>query len=252
METDILKMNSRLEEKVKQRTLQLEQTITEMEAFSYSVSHDLRSPLRGINGWSMALLEDYDKVLDKTGKEYINRVISESQRMGQIIDSQLQLARITRTRLNMKKHNLSSQALEITQQLLRVHSQRMIEFQIQENVEAFSDRNTMNIVLTNLLDNACKFTAMRDKALICFGSKRLDNKNVYYVSDNGVGFSMNKAGKLFSAFQRLHKASEFPGSGIGLATVKRIINRYGGEIWAESRPDAGSTFYFTLGEQDNR
>jgi light-regulated signal transduction histidine kinase (bacteriophytochrome) len=240
------KLNEELEQRVKKRTAQLEATNRELEAFSYSVSHDLRAPLRSIDGFSLALLEEYNHQLDAEGKDYLNRVRSASQRMGQIIDDLLSLSRISRRELKKEKVNLSEMAERIMSKLEERDPDRKVDIVIGHKVTAFCDPNLIEVVLENLLSNAWKFTSKQEKAWIVFDTVLQDDELVYCVRDNGVGFDMAYAGKLFGAFQRLHKDSDFEGFGIGLATVMRIINRHEGRIWAEGYVNRGATFYFAL------
>jgi PAS domain S-box-containing protein len=221
----------------------------ELEAFSYSVSHDLRAPLRGIDGWSMALLEDYGDKLDEQGKEFIKRVRSETQHMGSLIDDLLKLSRITRAEMNTQKVDLSAIARSIAARLQENEPQRHVEFLIQKGLSVKGDAHLLDIALTNLLDNAFKFTGKLSIAKIEFGQNKIDKQRVFFVRDNGAGFDMAFAKKLFGAFQRMHTASEFPGTGIGLTTVQRIIHRHGGQVWAESVVNEGTTFFFTLEEK---
>lgn len=245
-EAEIHKLNSELEQRVKQRTLQLEQANKELEAFSYSVSHDLRAPLRGIDGWSLALLEDYGPQLDEQAHVYLDRVRSEAQRMGQLIDDLLKLSRVSRFEMNKQDVNLSRIAHHIADRLNEVNHRRQIDFVISPDLIANGDPSMLEIVLNNLLENAVKFTARKPFARIEFGTTEINRKQVFYVRDNGAGFDMENARNLFGAFQRMHKQTEFPGTGVGLATVQRIIHRHGGQIWAESKPNDGAIFYFTL------
>ena len=221
----------------------------ELEAFAYSVSHDLRAPLRSIDGFSGVLSQKYSEVLGEQGAHYLSRIRANVQRMGQMIEDLLSLAKMTRHELRFQKVNLSEIAGDVLDELMIQEPQRKIQIEIEEQVEAWCDAGLIQIVLQNLLGNAWKFTSTRNEALIQFG-RALQNRRgraVYHIHDNGVGFDMNYAGKLFGAFQRLHTVNEFPGTGIGLATVQRIIHRHGGEIWAEAALDQGATFFFTLG-----
>jgi signal transduction histidine kinase len=240
------KLNEELEQRVKKRTAQLEATNRELEAFSYSVSHDLRAPLRSIDGFSLALLEEYNEQLDAEGKDYLNRVRSASQRMGQIIDDLLSLSRISRRELKKEKVNLSEMAERIVSKLEERDPDRKVDIVIGHKVTAVCDANLIEVVLENLLSNAWKFTSKQGKAWIVFDTVLQDDELVYCVRDNGVGFDMAYAGKLFGAFQRLHKDADFEGFGIGLATVMRIINRHEGRIWAEGYVNRGATFYFAV------
>ena len=229
------------------RTVQLEAANKEMEGFAYSVSHDLRAPLRGIDGWSMALLEDYGDKLDARAQQYLDRIRSETQRMGQLIDDLLQLSRLARGELRREPIDIMALARSIAARLSETHPDRHIEFEIEPGLTVPADPHLMEIALTNLLENAVKFTGQRAQARIEVGRTEEQGQPAFFVRDNGAGFDMAYAGVLFGAFQRLHRATEFPGTGIGLATVQRVIHRHGGRIWAEAQVDRGATFYFTLG-----
>jgi len=248
-EEEIRKLNADLEQRVIERTAQFEAANKELEAFSYSVSHDLRAPLRGIDGWSMALLEDYGSQLDEQAREYLERVRSETQRMGHLIDDLLQLSRLTRVEMRTERVNLSGMAQRIAVRLQEGESQRQVKFKIQKGLSARGDAHLLEIALTNLLDNAFKFTSKIPNARIEFGQTKLEGQRAFFVRDNGAGFDMAFSKKLFGAFQRMHTASDFPGTGIGLATVQRIIHRHAGRIWAEAVVNQGATFYFTLEER---
>jgi len=240
------RLNEELEQRVKKRTAQLEATNKELEAFSYSVSHDLRAPLRSIDGFSMALLEEYNDQLDVEGKDCLKRVRSASQRMGQIIDDLLSLSRISRCELHKEEVNLSEMAERIISKLQERAPDRKVDIVIGHKVTAICDSNLIEVVLENLLGNAWKFISRQEKPWIVFDTVLQDNELVYCVRDNGAGFDMAYAGKLFGAFQRLHKDTDFEGYGIGLATVMRIINRHEGRIWAEGYVNRGASFYFVL------
>jgi PAS domain S-box-containing protein len=243
-EDEILLLNAELEQRVKLRTLQLENANRELEAFSYSVAHNLRSPLRGIDGWSFALLQDYNHLLDNQGRIYINRIRREAQHMGNLIDDLLKLSQVTHIKIVETKVNISLLVQTIVDQFTIAHPSWQFEFIIEPGLFIESDISLLQIVLNNLIENAFKFTGLKKVAKIEFGKKDIERKTVFYIRDNGVGFSMEYANKLFRPFQRLHKPSDFQGSGIGLATVHRILSRLGGRIWAESSPGEGATFYF--------
>jgi len=248
-EESIRKLNDELEQRVIQRTQQLEAANQELEAFAYSVSHDLRAPLRAIDGFSLALVEDYKGQLDDGAISYLDRVRAASQRMGELIDDLLKLSRITRSEMVHHLVNLSALVEEITTELQDSDPDRDVTFHIQPGISAQGDQQLLRVMLTNLLNNAWKFTSKKEQAIIEFGC--LDNDAgipVHFVRDNGAGFNMDYADKLFGTFQRLHSRYEFEGTGIGLATVKRIVLRHGGRIWAEGEVGHGATFYFTLGE----
>lgn len=230
----------------KVREQKLEQVNKELEAFSYSVSHDLRAPLRSIDGFSQALLEDYEDKLETEGKDYLRHVRAATQRMSQLIDDLLNLSRITRAEMCYAKVNLSTLAQEIAAELQKTEPDRQVEFVIGEDISAHGDTHLLRVVLENLLSNAWKFTAKHHRARIEFGVTQQEDKSVYFVRDDGAGFDMAYVDKIFVPFQRLHAQTEFPGTGIGLATVLRIIHRHGGCIWPEAEVEKGATFYFTL------
>ena len=234
------------EEELAHRALALEAANHELEAFSYSVSHDLRAPLRSIDGFSQALLEDYSNILDAQGQDYLHRVRASSQRMAGLIDDLLKLSRVTRAELTREQVDLTSVALGIATDLQIAEPERRVEFDIADGLEAKGDPRLLRVVLENLFRNSWKFTSNHPQALIRFGVTRVENKQAYFVSDDGAGFDMAYADKLFGTFQRLHSTKEFEGTGIGLATVQRIIHRHGGRIWAEGNVDKGATFYFTI------
>ena len=234
------------EEEIVRSNAALAATNEELEAFSYSISHDLRTPLRGMDGFSQALLEDYADKLDATGKDYLRRVSAAAQRMAQLIDDMLDLSRVTRREIRREAVNLSATAQSIASELQKAGPERQVKFAIAEGVVANGDSHLLRTALENLLSNAWKFTANHPRATIEFGATQHNGKSAYFVRDNGAGFDMAYAGKLFGAFQRLHGRTEFPGTGIGLATVQRIIHRHGGRVWAEGAVEQGATFYFTL------
>jgi light-regulated signal transduction histidine kinase (bacteriophytochrome) len=236
----------RNEERMRIHNAHLEASNKELEAFCYSVSHDLRAPLRGIDGFSQALLEDHANQLDTQGKEYLQRVRASAQRMATLIDDLLNLSRITRNEMHRETVDLSSMADSIALDLHNREPQRKVSFIISSGLQAEADPRLLRIALENLLANSWKFTSLRDDAQIEMGWTQNNGKSAYFVRDNGVGFDTAHASKLFGPFQRLHAMNEFPGTGIGLATVQRIIQRHGGRIWAEAALDRGATFYFTL------
>ncbi|HNA30986.1 MAG TPA: PAS domain S-box protein [Thiobacillaceae bacterium] len=216
----------------------------ELEAFSYSVSHDLRAPLRAIDGFSQILLKEHAGQLDEKGLDRLGRVRRGAQRMGELIDDLLKLSRVTRAELKVQRVELGGLATEVVEALRKQEPERSVTLDIAPNLDAEADPKLLRIALDNLLGNAWKFTARRQAARIEVGR---ENATTFFVRDNGAGFDMAYADKLFGAFQRLHDATEFPGTGIGLATVQRVIHKHGGRIWAESAPEAGATFRFTLG-----
>ncbi|MGD9852273.1 MAG: ATP-binding protein [Nitrospirales bacterium] len=241
-EEDIRKLNTQLV----QQTAQLSASNKELEAFSYSVSHDLRAPLRGIDGFSQAVLEDYADKLDESGKSYLHRVRAASQRMSQLIDAMLNLARLTRAEIRSQTLDMSGMVEAILEDFHKIDPDRQVEVVVAKNLFATADPQLIRAVLENLLGNAWKFTRQREDARIEFGYEPYKGQPAYFVRDNGAGFDMTYAHKLFGAFQRLHAYTEFPGVGVGLATVHRIIQRHGGQIWADGAVGEGATFHFTL------
>jgi len=235
-----------LEERVAQRTAQLETANKELEAFAYSVSHDLRTPLRSINGFSQIVLKDYGEKLDAVGARYLHNVSASAVRMGKLIDDLLHLSRVSRAEMHYKMVDLSAIAHAIIAELQEISSDRIVDIRITPDLMAQGDANLLRVVMQNLLENAWKYTIHRDRAHIEFGIEEIDGVNVFFVRDDGAGFNMAYAQNLFGAFQRLHRDDEFPGTGIGLATVQRIIHRHGGSIWAEAVVEQGATFYFVL------
>jgi len=245
-EEDYKKLNEELEQRVKKRTSQLEASNKELEAFSYSVSHDLRAPLRSMDGFSQALLDDYSHQLDDTAKDYLFRVRRASQHMGSLIDDMLKLSKLTRSEVTHQEVNLSTLATDIAESLRNSENNRQVDFSISTNIKAIGDMGLLRVALENLFSNAWKFTSKTSEARIEFDIKDQDSKTVYYIKDNGIGFDESASGNMFGAFQRLHDQSEYLGTGIGLATVRRIIHLHGGEIWADGSPGEGAIFYFTL------
>ena len=242
---EIRMTNAQLEQRVQQRTTELSDAMQELEAFSYSVSHDLRAPLRTIDGFSEALLEDYADVVDETGKNYLQRVRKGVQKMSVLIDAMLELSRVSRHKPQQKTVALDKLAEEIISQLREQEPDRKANITVMKGITATGDEHLLRIALENLLENAWKYTGKVEQAQIEFGVQQQDGEPVFYIKDNGAGFDMRYAEKLFDAFQRLH-GKEFEGTGIGLATVQRCIRRLGGCIWAEAQQDKGATFFFTL------
>jgi light-regulated signal transduction histidine kinase (bacteriophytochrome) len=239
-------LNEELEGRVAQRTAALTAANHELETFAYSVSHDLRAPLRSIDGFSQTLLEDYAEKLDEEGRDSLQRVRKATQRMGQLIDDMLKLSRSTRGDLAVAPVDLSQLAEKIVSELKRMQPERQVDVRIAPGIVAFGDERLLDSVLENLLSNAWKFTAKREGAWIEFGAERQADRLVCHVRDNGAGFDMAHVGYLFAPFQRLHRPDEYPGNGVGLATAKRIAARHGGEIWAEGAVGRGATFRFSL------
>lgn len=247
-EAALAKLNEDLEQRVRERTVQLEDANKEMEAFSYSVSHDLRAPLRGIDGFSQALLEDYGHCLDPEGRHCLERVRHGTKQMGLLIGDLLELSRVGRGELNRRPLDLSALAQRILDGLAQQNPDRKVQVRVAPGLVAQGDSGLVNIALENLLANAYKFTAKTPEAHIEFSETTLAGESVFFIRDNGAGFEMAYASKLFNAFQRLHSAADFEGTGIGLAIVQRILHRHGGRIWAEAEPGQGATFFFTLPE----
>ncbi|MCC7081645.1 MAG: PAS domain S-box protein [Burkholderiales bacterium] len=239
-------MNEQLERHVTERTAQLQAANRELESFAYSVSHDLRAPLRSIDGFSRILVEEYSDGLQATARDYLQRVRNASERMGQLIDDLLSLSRVTRSELKRVRTDMSAIAEVIIQELRAEYPERSVDVSIHPGMQCLADPALIRIALQNLLGNAWKFTSKQSRASIEFGALTQRSKAVYYVRDDGAGFDMGHAGKLFGAFQRLHSPREFEGTGVGLATVSRIIDRHGGTVWAEATLGKGATFFFTL------
>jgi len=239
-------IHAQLEERVRSRTAALRTSLRELESFSYSVSHDLRAPLRGINGYSHLLLEDYGERLDETGKGYLMRICAASERLGALIDDLLKLSRISRVETQPTRIDLSAIAAEVMQVFAEAEPHRRVETRVASRLFAHGDASLLRVMLENLIGNAWKFTGRKEAGLIEFGAAETERGWAFFVRDDGAGFDPSYAAKLFQPFQRLHQADEFPGSGIGLATVKRIVERHGGTIWAHGAMGGGATFYFTL------
>ena len=256
-QAEIGALNAELEIRVDQRTAELVLANKNLEAFTYSVAHDLRSPLRALSGYSEALTEDYGDRLDETGRSYTDRIQAATERMGTLIDDLLQLAQVSRTDMNLGLVDLSAEVTAISAELHDREPGRVVRFAIGDGVRDTADRSLIRTVLQNLVENAWKFTARSQDAAIEFGTTPAGTTpaggtgpggtgTCYYIRDNGAGFDPAFAGKLFQPFQRLHAVAEFPGTGIGLASVQRIIERHGGRVWAEGAVGHGATFYFTL------
>jgi PAS domain S-box-containing protein len=243
-------LTAELEARVKHRTAELDRSDKNLKAFTYSVAHDLSTPLRAASGFGELLLEEYGELLGETGRDYAGRILAASQQMAVVIDHLLRLSKVSRANLNLVPVDLSAEVVAITDGLQFRDPGRQVTFSIQDGVWATADRILIRAVLENLIENAWKFTAMRDPAVIEFGASTDDGTTVCCsVRDNGVGFDPVYADKLFQPFQRLHPAGEFPGTGIGLVSVQRIIERHEGRTWAEGAVGHGATFYFTLNAQ---
>lgn len=247
-EAEMKELNTQLEVRIRERTLELEVAIRELESFSYSVSHDLQAPLRHINSFCSILTEDHAASLDDDAHNYLNRICRASRRMGQLIDDLLNLSRVSRQEMHRVPTNLSKIAHEILDDLALHYPERQVACQVEENLIRDVDPQLIRIALTNLLENAWKYTSRTASACIEFGAGVTDKGPALYVRDNGAGFNMKYVGKLFTPFQRLHPDSDFPGTGIGLATVARVVHRHGGKVWVEAEEGEGATFRFTLGK----
>ena len=241
---EMLKLNAELEQRVVQRTAELSAVNRELEAFCYSVSHDLRAPLRAIDGFALTVLEHCNGSLDATAREYLDRARNAAQRMQRLIDDLLSLSRLSRTEMKMERVDLSAMAVALLQEMRQANPDRSVETTIKPDVIVRGDPALLRIAMGNLLSNAWKFTSKREHGVIEFGTK--DNPFTIYVRDNGAGFDMTFATKLFTPFQRLHTGHEFPGSGIGLAIVQRVIRRHNGDVWADGKRDHGACFFFQL------
>lgn len=236
-----------VENELLKRTQQLEASNKELEAFCYSVSHDLRAPLRAIDGYAHALKEDYSEALDESAVDYLSRIRGSAQKMAQLIDDLLNLSRLALIKVRYSEVDLSRLATEIVEDLRTREPERMVKVSIAANLKVTADSTLMNSLMTNLISNAWKFTGRKESAEIEIGSLIVKDEDVFFVRDNGAGFDMAYVKKLFGVFERLHSPKDFPGSGIGLATASRIVERHGGRIWAEGKEGEGATFYFTLG-----
>jgi light-regulated signal transduction histidine kinase (bacteriophytochrome) len=246
-EEEVRQLNAGLERRVEERTLQLADAVKQLEAFSYSVSHDLKAPLRAINGFSKALLEDYGPSLEGEARGYLNSIAKGAEKMGQLITDLLEFSRWGRNNMSSSAIDMDELAKSVFDELTRSAPERNIECRLQPLPPARGDRTMIRQVLVNLLSNAIKFTRPTQAASIEVGCSGSDaERNTYYVKDNGAGFDMNYAHKLFGVFQRLHSVKEFEGTGVGLAIVERIVLRHGGRVWANGKVNEGATFHFTL------
>ena len=249
-EQEVRRLNSELQSRIRDQ----QAANSELKAFCYSVSHDLRAPLRTIDGFSQAILQDYADTLDEQASDYLRRVRAATQRMGRLIDDLLELARVTRWEMRLEPVDLTALAWRSAEELRQREPSRSVDFVIQDGLQAHGDPRLLGILLDNLLENAWKYTSKHAHARIECGklgtdsnpSHQADGRHTYFVRDDGAGFDMAYASKLFGAFQRLHSPSEFPGSGVGLAIIQRIVHRHGGRAWAEAAPERGAVFYFTL------
>jgi light-regulated signal transduction histidine kinase (bacteriophytochrome) len=251
-ENELLAITATLERRVEERTSALEEANEELTAFAYSVSHDLRAPLRAIDGYGLALLQDYPEgsVLDAEAVRFISRMRSGTKRMGQLIEDLLNLSRVSRAPMERTAVDMSALARVVAEDLQATQPERQVEWVIAPGMHAFADGKLLRIVLENLIGNAWKFTSRTAEPAIEVSFGKQNDTCTYRVRDNGAGFDAEYQDKLFTPFQRLHRESEFPGTGIGLATVGRIVHRHGGRVWAEGERGKGATFFFTLGEDD--
>jgi len=246
VEEEIRKLNEEFEHRVIERTAQLEAANKELEAFSYSVSHDLRAPIRAIDGFSRMLFEDYSDKLEEDGKCKLNVILSNTRNMGQLIDDLLSFSRLGRQDIKLSHIDIAGLVKAVFEELKTNTLKRTLQLNINTLPPTNGDRAMIHQIFVNLLSNAIKFTSIRENPVIEVGSRVEGEENIYYVRDNGVGFDMQYVNKLFGVFQRLHRQDEFEGTGVGLALVQRIIQRHGGRVWAEGKVNEGATFYFTL------
>ena len=250
--TELRKAHDELEDRVAQRTRELFFANRELESFSYSVSHDLRGPVDALNGFTYVLLKEYGSKLDAKAKELLDHIRNSGKRMMQLIDDLLNLSRVTSSVLQSEPVDLTAIARSVAEELKSLEPNRQVDFAIAAVEKVDGDPRLLKIVLENLLRNSWKYTSTHPRARIEFGSTVENGRTVYFVRDDGAGFDARSADRLFQPFQRLHPTAEFPGNGIGLATVQRIVRRHGGEIWATGEVERGATFYFTLGSSRSR
>jgi PAS domain S-box-containing protein len=250
-EDEVAVLNAELERRVLERTAELQATTSDLRAFAYSVSHDLRAPLRSLHGFSEVLLDEYPgRVLDETGVSHLRRVQANAAQMEQTIEALLTLSRTTRSELRREPVDLGELATTIHHELQGQQPGREVDFRVDGELIASADERLIRLALQNVMTNAWKFTAKRARAEIVIGSLQSDARTVFFIRDNGAGFDPQLAEKLFEPFQRLHSTRDFEGTGIGLTIVQRVIRRHGGEVWAESTPDHGATFFFTVADSE--